>query len=88
MTNEELVAELRNLHRAYVGTGNGTSHHAKVILQAANTIDELSRTDKVGTWLELDSCVWYCSECGGFGCGSEYCPTCGTKMTGFAYGGE
>lgn len=87
MTNEELVAELRNLHRAYVGTGNGTSHHAKIILQAANTIDELSRTDKVGTWLELDSCVWYCSECGGFGYGSEYCPTCGTKMTGFAYGG-
>lgn len=40
---EELVAELRNLHRAYVGTGNGTSHHAKIILQAADAIEKLSR---------------------------------------------
>lgn len=33
-----------------------------------------------GHWIELDSCMEICSECGGLGCGSKFCPNCGCAM--------
>ncbi len=43
---------------------------------------EKVRPAKEGTWIELDNCMEVCSECGGLGCGSKYCPNCGAKMEG------
>lgn len=37
----ELVDELRNMHRAYVGTGNALCRPAKTILAAADAIEAL-----------------------------------------------
>lgn len=38
------------------------------------------REARTGTWIDVDGCMAYCSECYGLGCGSKYCPNCGAKM--------
>lgn len=47
---EELIKDtlyhLKGIHRAYVGTGNGDSHQAKVLLQAVEVIEELVKERK------------------------------------------
>ena len=33
-----------------------------------------------GRWIDLDSCMAFCSNCNSLGCWSNYCPNCGAKM--------
>ena len=33
-------------------------------------------------WVAVDECMSFCSNCFGLGCGTPYCPSCGSKMLG------
>ncbi|MBO7728782.1 MAG: hypothetical protein J6S50_09760 [Oscillospiraceae bacterium] len=77
---EELVKDLRYLAKVYSVCENENTREYQLAVRAANAIEELSRADKVGTWIELDSCMSFCSECNGLGCDTPYCPNCVAKM--------
>lgn len=43
--------------------------------------DNNAKFSRAGHWIELDSCMTLCSECGGYGCGTKFCANCGAEMS-------